>query len=358
MATFSVATNEYRGGNGERTEYHPCVAWGRLAEICGQFLSLAPKTVGSRSGSERLPRLRCRKMPALTFGGGQNQEARRHIRERKARQPPRKREGTVLMARTKQSTRTNSDSTDLWTYRDSDSWGNVDMTGFDIEATDGSIGTVDEATYDAGKSYVVVDTGPWIFGKKVVLPGGAIQRVDAADRRVWVDLTKTQIENAPEFDELRYRDDDYRTEIGGYYSGHAETDRGYTDTGRGADDKDRVVLERSEERLTVDKHTEQAGNVRVGKRVVAEEQSVDVPVTREEVTITRRAVDRPTTGETLTDASVDVPVYEERVRTGKETRVVEELEVGKTAKTDTERVTDTVRREEFDIDGDDDVRNT
>lgn len=262
------------------------------------------------------------------------------------------------MAPKTQSTRTNSDSTDLWTYRDSDSWGNVDMTGFDIEATDGSIGTVDEATYDAGKSYVVVDTGPWIFGKKVVLPGGAIQRVDAADRRVWVDLTKTQIENAPEFDELRYRDDDYRTEIGGYYSGHAETDRGYTDTGRGADDKDRVVLERSEERLTVDKHTEQAGNVRVGKRVVAEEQSVDVPVTREEVTITRRAVDRPTTGETLTDASVDVPVYEERVRTGKETRVVEELEVGKTAKTDTERVTDTVRREEFDIDGDDDVRNT
>jgi single stranded DNA-binding protein len=39
LQTFSVATNEYRGGNGERTEYHPCVAWDRLAEICGQFLS-------------------------------------------------------------------------------------------------------------------------------------------------------------------------------------------------------------------------------------------------------------------------------------------------------------------------------
>jgi single-strand DNA-binding protein len=31
VATFSVATNEYRGGNGARTEYHPCVAWDRLA---------------------------------------------------------------------------------------------------------------------------------------------------------------------------------------------------------------------------------------------------------------------------------------------------------------------------------------
>ncbi len=40
VATFTVATNEYRGGgSGERTEYHPCVAWDRLAEICGQFLS-------------------------------------------------------------------------------------------------------------------------------------------------------------------------------------------------------------------------------------------------------------------------------------------------------------------------------
>ncbi len=39
LMTFSVATYEYRGGNGERTEYHACVAWDRLAEICGQFLS-------------------------------------------------------------------------------------------------------------------------------------------------------------------------------------------------------------------------------------------------------------------------------------------------------------------------------
>ena len=35
-----VATNEFRGsGVGERTEYHNVVAWDRLAEICGQFLS-------------------------------------------------------------------------------------------------------------------------------------------------------------------------------------------------------------------------------------------------------------------------------------------------------------------------------
>lgn len=40
VANFTVATNEFRGsGAGERTEYHNLVAWDRLAEICGQFLS-------------------------------------------------------------------------------------------------------------------------------------------------------------------------------------------------------------------------------------------------------------------------------------------------------------------------------
>ncbi len=263
------------------------------------------------------------------------------------------------MARTTKSTRRSGAATDLWSHRDAGSWGTTDVTGFDVEATDGSIGSVDEASYEAGESFIVVDTGPWIFGKKVVLPAGVIQRVDASGRRVWLDLTKDQIQNAPEFDELRYRDDDYRTEVGGYYSSFAATDLGYASTGLDHDDTDlrhgdtdTATLQRSEERLAVDKHTEQAGNVRVGKRVVTEEQSVDVPVTREEVTINRRAVDRPATDETMADAAIDVPVYEERVRADKEARVVEELEVGKTATTGTERVSETVRREEFDMDDD------
>jgi hypothetical protein len=112
----------------------------------------------------------------------------------------------------------NRTMTDLWTYRDYGSLGSGDIAGFKVEAIDGEIGAIDEATWEVGSSYVVVDTGPWIFGKKVLLPAGVIDRVDVDDQRVFVHRTKDQIQNAPEFDESRYTDDTYRSEIGTYYS--------------------------------------------------------------------------------------------------------------------------------------------
>ncbi len=107
--------------------------------------------------------------------------------------------------------------TDLWTYRDHESWAGADLTGFDVHAPDGKIGSVDEATYDVGSSYLVIDTGPWIFGKKVMLPAGIIDRVEAADRQVFVNRTKDEIKSAPEFDETTYRDASYRTGLADYY---------------------------------------------------------------------------------------------------------------------------------------------
>ena len=106
----------------------------------------------------------------------------------------------------------------LWTYRETVR--NIDLTGFKVEAMDGSIGKIDEATYDIGSSYVVVDTGPWIFGKKVMLPAGAISRVDPAERKVYVDLTKEQIKNSPPYDEETRDKPEYRETLGGYYGGY------------------------------------------------------------------------------------------------------------------------------------------
>jgi hypothetical protein len=107
-------------------------------------------------------------------------------------------------------------STDLWTYRDT-TIGTANLIGYKVEAIDGSIGSIDEATNEVGASYIVIDTGPWIFGKKVMLPAGVIDRVDTDEETVYVTRTKDEIKDAPEFDESRYRDDEYRDELGGYY---------------------------------------------------------------------------------------------------------------------------------------------
>ena len=84
-------------------------------------------------------------------------------------------------------------------------------------ATDGHIGKVDEASYDVGSSYLVVDTGPWIFGKKVLLPAGTIENVDVENKRVFVDRTKDEIKDSPRFDAASYRQPDYRSDVGNYY---------------------------------------------------------------------------------------------------------------------------------------------
>jgi hypothetical protein len=105
---------------------------------------------------------------------------------------------------------------EIWAYREQ-SFAGADMTGFGVEALDGSIGKVDEASNDVGSSFIVVDTGPWIFGKKVMLPAGVIDRIDSADEKIYVGRTKEQIKDSPEFDPDHYRDDAYRSELGGYY---------------------------------------------------------------------------------------------------------------------------------------------
>ncbi len=107
---------------------------------------------------------------------------------------------------------------ELWTFTVATP-PNIDLAGFQVEARDGGIGKVDEATHEAGGSFIVVDTGPWIFGKKVMLPAGVIQDIDPDTETIFVDLTKDEIKNAPEFDEKTHRDQSYRDELGRYYTG-------------------------------------------------------------------------------------------------------------------------------------------
>ena len=118
---------------------------------------------------------------------------------------------------------------ETWKYRDSTLGTNLtkqEITGYDVEAIDGSIGSIDAATLEADVGHIVVDTGPWIFGKKVMLPAGVITNVDHDEDKVFVNRTKDEIKNAPEFDDSMRNDENYRTELGSYYGFGG---RGYRD---------------------------------------------------------------------------------------------------------------------------------
>jgi uncharacterized protein (TIGR02271 family) len=143
-------------------------------------------------------------------------------------------------------------------------------------------------------------------------------------------------------------------------------DEGYataaTGTGYVADtDVDRGTIDVHEEELTARTHEVERGEVRVHKDVVEEHQTLEVPVTEEEVEITRRHVDRAVTDadHAFEEGTIEVPLRGEEVDIEKRTRVVEEIDIDKTAREHTEVVDGTVRREEVHIEGDNiDVENT
>ncbi|MCK2213418.1 PRC-barrel domain-containing protein [Actinomadura sp. ATCC 31491] len=107
----------------------------------------------------------------------------------------------------------------LWRYRpELSAHESIDLVGYEVDASDGKVGSVDEANNAVGDSYVIVDTGPWIFGRKVLIPAGAVERIDPDERKLYIGRTKDEIKKAPEFDESTYRDTRYRDEVGGYYA--------------------------------------------------------------------------------------------------------------------------------------------
>jgi hypothetical protein len=113
---------------------------------------------------------------------------------------------------------------EIYTWRET-AWGTTDLSGFEVQATDGGIGKVDADTRDVqAHGFIVVDTGPWIFGKKVMLPAGAITAIDHDEGTIFVDRTKDEIKNAPEYDDSRGVDDEYRASLGRHYTGDDERD--------------------------------------------------------------------------------------------------------------------------------------
>ena len=82
------------------------------------------------------------------------------------------------------------------------------FVGFDVEATDGSIGKIKAATYESETASSWSSTlGFWIFGHKRLIPAGAVMGVDQDTRKVMVNLTKEQIKSAPDYDADQWNDE-------------------------------------------------------------------------------------------------------------------------------------------------------
>jgi hypothetical protein len=108
-------------------------------------------------------------------------------------------------------------NSDIWDFPPASGYQvGTDLTGFAVEAADGRIGQVDTQVTEPGGSYLVVDTGTWILGRRVLLPAGVIARVRPAARVVDVERTKDEIKNAPEFDPEQHPG--HHEKVGGYYN--------------------------------------------------------------------------------------------------------------------------------------------
>lgn len=109
---------------------------------------------------------------------------------------------------------------ECWEYESDDGSDVEQLVGYSVEARDGEIGNVDDATAEATANRIAVDTGFWIFGKKRLIPAGVIERVDHDTDTVYVSMTKEEIKDAPDWHEAMDFNFGYYDAADDYYSGY------------------------------------------------------------------------------------------------------------------------------------------
>jgi uncharacterized protein (TIGR02271 family) len=250
-------------------------------------------------------------------------------------------------------------------------FGGDDIKGFDVYAssTNEKVGSVYDALVDeTGRfRYLVLDTGAWIFGKKVLLPIGSC-RIDYDAGRIYATglQSKQQAENLPQYSDEMVLDYDYEERVRGVYRTPTEQpissgyDRNTYTYDRDAslydiNEQNHQNLKLYEERLIANKNRNKTGEVAVGKRVETDTAQVSVPVEKERVVIERTT---PTdAGATVSPSNADfregevarIEVYEETADIHKEAFVREEVNVRKEIDRDMVEGRDTIRREELDV---------
>lgn len=256
-------------------------------------------------------------------------------------------------------------------YRNS-AFGGKDIKGLDVYAgnTDDKVGSVHDVLIDeTGRMrYLVVDTGFWIFGKKVLVPLGRCRFGQEMDVVRAVGLTsKEQVENMPNYDDDMTIDYDYEEQVRHSYrpAGTAGPAKKYDRNSYrynesdpdlfNLSDNDHQQIKLYEERLITRKQRRQTGEVAVGKKVSQSTAEVSVPVEKERVVVERTT---PTNTQAVapgTEAFQEgevarIAVHEETAQVDKQAFVREEVDVRKEVDRSTVDAKETVRREELDID--------
>jgi uncharacterized protein (TIGR02271 family) len=149
------------------------------------------------------------------------------------------------------------------------------------------------------------------------------------------------------------RSDSDRPAQGGTGQGEQSRSEGHDTSGPTTDQ----AMTRSEEQLKVGTEQVETGRARLRKHVVTEQQTVTVPVTREEVRVEREPItdanrDQAVAGPDISEEEHEVVLTEERPVVHKETVPVERVRLGTETVTDQHEVSEEVRKEQIETEGD------
>jgi uncharacterized protein (TIGR02271 family) len=265
------------------------------------------------------------------------------------------------------------------------------VKGLDLYAQDEKIGSVDDVLVDdAGQfRYLILKTGSWLSGKKVMFPIGRA-RIDNDHSRVYADyLTKEQVEALPEFTDHMMVDYDHEEQVRNVYRSPAANGVGYAgatsappttnseptldlevgyagydrNTYSYAQEPDLYNLDREnnsnlklyEERLIATKTRQKTGEAVISKRVETEIETASIAIDKERIvvehvpTIAGTAV-APGEANFQAGEVARIDVYAEVPEFNKEAFVREEVRVSKVVDHETVTAEEKLRREELDVD--------
>lgn len=96
-----------------------------------------------------------------------------------------------------------------------------EIRGYEIKARDGVIGQMDDFIIDDASwnvMYMIVDTGNWLSGRKVLVSPQWIERISLAENSVSVELSIDTIQNSPEYDESVPINNEFENRLRSHYN--------------------------------------------------------------------------------------------------------------------------------------------